>query len=72
MRTWDEAAETEFGMRWGPVEVTRAARFPEGKGAALQIKTDGGVLLTLYVSERGRVVKVIAEHGNVKMKERNK
>jgi hypothetical protein len=67
MPGWGEAKTTDFGMRWGPVEVVRAARLPEGHGAALQVRTDAGVLLDIMVSEKGRAVRVFARTGNIEM-----
>lgn len=47
---------TEFGFEWGPMTVTRAATIPSGY--VLNIKTDAGREIDVYVSAQGRSLRV--------------
>lgn len=47
---------TEFGFRWGPMEVSRMAHV-EGRGFVIGVNTDHR-RCQLYVSEGGRSVRL--------------
>ena len=67
-REWDSAAMTRYGMRWGPVEITRAARLPKGKGAVLIVRTDSGAEAHIYISEKGKRINIIGFGSEVTVK----
>ena len=52
----DSGGPTEFGFRWGPMEVTRMAFVP-GKGRVVGINTPSH-RCQLYVSEAGRSIRL--------------
>jgi hypothetical protein len=56
--------EGPYGFAWGPLEVVRAM---EHKGyCALDIKTEAGKRITVYVSPTGRSIRVLGEGGEWK------
>lgn len=51
--------EGPYGFAWGPLEVVRAA---EHRGyCALDVKTDAGKRITVYVSPTGRSIRVFGD-----------
>jgi len=62
---WTELRQTDYGFQWGPVEVQRSARLPQGRGAVLTIKTDLGTEVELWVSEKGQRIVVVEKAGRV-------
>lgn len=53
---------TQYGFTWGPMEVTRITSFSRGKNRGtsriLELNTDAGRKLQIYVSPTGRSVRV--------------
>jgi hypothetical protein len=47
---------TPYGFKWGPLKVERLAHVPDS-GYALSIETDYGMVMQVYVSEKGRVIR---------------
>lgn len=53
--------DTQYGFTWGPLEVTRMARFKTGtdrESYVVRIRTDAGKALDVYVSRTGRSLRV--------------
>lgn len=48
---------TDYGFRWGPLEVERATSHPKF-GVFLTLRTDMGREVTVRVSPTGRVMKI--------------
>jgi hypothetical protein len=46
---------TQYGFRWGPMEVERLVHV-EGRGYALEVKTEHASM-QIYVSDKGRKIK---------------
>lgn len=53
--------ETAFGFRWGCLVVSRCAR--NGHGYILQVQTDVGKSIEIYVSRAGRSIRVLDSKG---------
>jgi hypothetical protein len=54
-------ADTQYGFTWGPLEVTRMARFKPGKDResyVVQVTTETGRSVQIYVSRTGRSLRV--------------
>ncbi len=65
MADWTEVRLTDFGFKWGPMEVVRAASMPQGRGAVLTIRTDLGAEIEVWVSEKGQRILVVEKAGRV-------
>jgi hypothetical protein len=55
---------TQYGFRWGPLEVMRLAEFPRAKDKTcyvLGIRTDAGTYIDVYVSDTGRSIRVYSD-----------
>lgn len=53
--------DTEFGFKWGPALVQRLTIFRSGEKSEariIQIKTDAGREIEVYVSKTGRSLRV--------------
>ncbi len=53
----DSGYETAYGFQWGNIELTRLAFIPKGT-RVLEVKIDDGARLTIYVSPKGKSVRV--------------
>lgn len=51
---------TDFGFKWGPAEVTRMIAV-DGRGRVIGVRAPGG-RLQIYVSEKGRRIRVWLDH----------
>jgi hypothetical protein len=51
--------ETEFGFKWGPLEVARFGEFPRNKGVerVVRVSTAYGAV-DVYVSPSGKSIRV--------------
>lgn len=56
--------DTKYGFQWGPATIERTAEVPEG--IVMSLKTDAGKYLQIYVSAKGRSVRI--HEGNVEWK----
>lgn len=58
----DYGSTTHYGFTWGPMEVTRCARFTEGDRdtRCIQVKA-GKRTLSVYVSRTGRSIRVFED-----------
>lgn len=54
---WD----TPYGFKWGPATIERMADFPQG--LVMSLKTDGGRDLQIYVSAKGKSVRIHDKDG---------
>ena len=56
-------ADTQYGFKWGPAEVTRLAQFRTGEKSetrALRVRTDAGKEIEIYISRTGRSLRVFS------------
>lgn len=56
--------DTQYGFKWGPVEVARLAQFRTGEKSetrCIRIKTDAGKEIEVYVSRTGRSLRVFSD-----------
>lgn len=65
-----EYASTQYGFRWGPVEVTRIGSWVRrrGRGATVVLEVKAGkTKLDIYVSPTGRSVRVYKGNREVEL-----
>lgn len=48
--------ETKYGFKWGPATIERMAEIPQG--IVMSLKTDYGKYLQIYVSAKGKSVRI--------------
>lgn len=48
--------DTKYGFQWGPATIERMAEIPQG--IVMSLKTDAGKYLQIYVSAKGKSVRI--------------
>ena len=60
---------TDYGFKWGPLDVIRVANFKprsDRECYVVQVVTDGGKVINVYVSKTGRSLRVFRDGKELK------